>query len=199
MSVQSPIPEAGASATESSGGATLQASSPTQRRPEGVEAIRVARELLAQGDAEAAMQRLRPVFDADRAHAQVRSWYGLSLGLSQRRYHEALDLCQSAVKQEFFNPELYVNVAQLNLAFGFRAESLRYLRRARMIDPGNEAIHQLLEELGPRRRPVFSFLPRRHLLNRWLGSLRHAFVRRSPRHEPDAASSADAPGDQALA
>lgn len=193
MSVQSPIRESGA-AGESSGGAMLQ-SSPTRRNPESLEAIRVARELLAQGDAEAAMQRLRPVFDSDRAHAQVRSWYGLSLGLSRRRYHEALDLCQSAVKQEFFNPELYLNVAQLNLAFGFRAESLRYLRRARMIDPGNEAIHELLEELGPRRQPVLSFLPRRHVLNRWLGSLRHALLRR-PR-EDDGEN--DASSDQALA
>jgi tetratricopeptide (TPR) repeat protein len=147
--------------------------------------------LLEQGDAEAAMQKLRPVFDDDRAHAQVRSWYGLALGLARRRYQEALDLCQSAVKQEFFNPDLYVNVAQLNLAFGFKAESLRYLRRARMIDPGNQAIRRLLEELGPRSAPVLPFLPRRHVLNRWLGGARHAFGH-PPRFDP---SEADAPDE----
>ena len=141
------------------------------------EVIGAARELLDQGDAEAAVQRLRPVFDEDRAHAQIRSWYGLALGLSRNRYHEAHDLCQSAVRQEFFNPELYLNVARLNLAFGFRAESLRYLRRARMIDPGNQSIQLLLEQLGPRSAPVLPFLPRRHLLNRWLGTARHALLR----------------------
>ena len=142
-------------------------------RAESLHAIEAARGLLASGDAESAMQRLRPVFDENRAQAQVRSWYGLTLGLSRRRYQEALDLCQSAVKQEFFNPELYLNVAKLNMAFGFKAESLRYLRRAKMIDPGNETIELLLDELGPRRAPVLGFLPRRHALNRWLGSLRH--------------------------
>jgi len=147
-------------------------------RAENREAIAAARALLQRGEAEAAMQKLRPVFDEDRAHAQVRSWYGLTLGLARHRYHEALDLCQSAVKQEFFNPDLYLNVAQLNLAFGFRAEGLRYLRRARMIDPGNGEIHRLLDELGPRAEPVLRFLPRRHLLNRWLGSARHALRRR---------------------
>jgi len=140
-------------------------------------AIAKARDRLASGDCEGAMQGLRPVFDEDRAHAQIRSYYGLALGLARGRYHEALDLCQSAVKQEFFNPELYLNVARLNLAFGFRAESLRYLRRARMIDPANEGIEELLEEFGLRREPVLRFLPRRHLLNRWLGSARVALLR----------------------
>ena len=140
-------------------------------------AIAQARERLARGDTEGAMQGLRPVFDEDRAHAQIRSYYGLALGLARGRYHEALDLCQSAVKQEFFNPELYLNVARLNLAFGFRAESLRYLRRARMIDPANDGIQQLLDELGFRSEPVLPFLPRRHLLNRWLGSARYVLIR----------------------
>jgi tetratricopeptide (TPR) repeat protein len=140
-------------------------------------AIAQARDRLAQGDSEGAMQGLRPVFDEDRAHAQIRSYYGLALGLARGRYHEALDLCQSAVKQEFFNPDLYLNVARLNLAFGFRAESLRYLRRARMIDPANDGIQRLLEELGFRSEPVLRFLPRRHLLNRWLGSARYVLTR----------------------
>jgi tetratricopeptide (TPR) repeat protein len=165
-------------------------------RAEALEAVAMARELLETGDAEAAMQKLRPVFDEDRAHAQVRSYYGLTLGLARRRYQEALDLCQSAVKQEFFNPDLYVNVARLNLAFGFKAESLRYLRRARMIDPGNAAINRLLDELGPRATPVLSFLPRRHLLNRWLGTARYALSQRPFR--PIAHEKSSTP-DQAVA
>jgi Flp pilus assembly protein TadD len=136
------------------------------------------RALLLEGDAEGAMQHLRPAFDDDPAHAQVRSHYGLALGLARRRYHEALDLCQSAVKQEFFNPDLYANVARLNLAYGFKAEALRYLRRARMIDPANQAIQELFEQLGARSQPVLRFLPRRHLLNRWLGTARTAFIGR---------------------
>jgi tetratricopeptide (TPR) repeat protein len=168
----------------------------TRMRAEALEAVADARELLDQGEAESAMQKLRPVFDEDRAHAQVRSYYGLTLGLARRRYQEALDLCQSAVKQEFFNPELYVNVARLNLAFGFKAESLRYLRRARMIDPGNAAINRMLDELGPRATPVLSFLPRRHLVNRWLGNARYALSQRTLRPMPDE----DAPApDQAIA
>lgn len=148
------------------------------RRPFDPSILLRSRSLLAEGDAEGAMQCLRPVFDDHPAHAQLRSQYGLAMGLARRRYHEALDLCQSAVKQEFFNPDLYVNVARLNLAYGFKGEALRYLRRARMIDPANQAIAELFEHLGARSAPVLPFLPRRHLLNRWLGSARAIFLAR---------------------
>ncbi len=149
------------------------------RRPLDPAILMRGRALLSEGDAEGAMQYLRPAFDDNPAHAQLRSLYGLAMGLARRRYHEALDLCQSAVKQEFFNPDLYVNVARLNLAYGFKAEALRYLRRARMIDPANPAIHGLFDQLGARSEPVLRFLPRRHLLNRWLGAARSALMSRA--------------------
>ncbi len=199
MTLQPPIQNVAGEGTQVPPGATVRPAVLRAPRAESLDAIASARRLLLDGEHEAAMQKLRPVFEEDRAHAQVRSWYGLTLGLARHRYHEALDLCQSAVKQEFFNPELYVNVAQLNLAFGFKAESLRYLRRARMIDPGNEEIHRLLEELGPRSTPVLRFLPRRHVLNRWLGSARYAVTRRLRGPEEADASGTQPQVDQAAA
>ncbi len=147
-------------------------------RPLVPEILERGRTLLAEGDAEGAMQSLRPAFDDDPANAQLRSHYGLALGLARRRYHEARDLCQSAVKQEFSNAELYVNVARLNLAYGFKAEALRHLRRARMIDPASLEIQDFFDQLGLRSKPVFQFLPRRHPINRWLGSMRSLFSSR---------------------
>ena len=139
------------------------------------------RDLLSGGDEHAALAELRSAYDRDPTDAQIRSYYGLCLGLAERKYNEGSDLCQSAVKQEFFNPELYLNVARLNLSFGFKAESLRYLRRAKMIDPASAACAELLAKLGYRSQPVVPFLPRRHLLNRWLGSARSAFLCRASR------------------
>lgn len=165
MSIQPPHPDA-------------VESKPSTRQDPSV--VARARALLDQGEAEAAVQCLRPIFDQDPAQAQVRSFYGLAIGLARGRYHEALDLCQSAVKQEFFNPDLYVNVARLNLSFGFKAEALRYLRRARMIDPASPEVEALFDHLGFRSQPVLRFLPRRHLLNRWLGTARSVFVRNVP-------------------
>ena len=142
-------------------------------RDEVIRVLKQARELRDCGDGRAALHCLRTAYEAHPGHPQLRSFYGLSLGLEDRRYHEAIELCQSAVQQEFFNPELYLNVARLNLAFGFKAEGMRFLRRAAMIDPANAGVDQLRDDLGLRSQPVLPFLPRGHFMNRWLGSLRY--------------------------
>jgi tetratricopeptide (TPR) repeat protein len=103
---------------------------------------------------------------------RYRSYYGLCLGIAKRRFDQALELCRSAAKEEFYNPELYRNLAQVHLVFGFKAEGIRYLRRGLMIDPANQQILDDLSELGVRRRSSFGFLPRRHLINRWIGMFR---------------------------
>ena len=94
------------------------------------------------------------------------------LALVERRFNKAVELCRAAVKEEFFSPDLYRNLARVHLVFGFKAEAIRYLRRGLMIDPGSEEILGDLADLGLRRRPVLGFLPRRHFVNRWLGRLR---------------------------
>jgi tetratricopeptide (TPR) repeat protein len=130
---------------------------------------------LDSGARDEALEQLRTAHRLDPSHARYRSYFGLALGIVERRFDKALELCRSAAKEEFFNPALYHNLARVHLAFGFRAEAIRFLRRGLMIDPGNREIAAELRSLGVRRRPVFGFLGREHLLNRWLG----AVVRRS--------------------
>ena len=119
----------------------------------------------------------------DLAHAEVpgnaryRSYYGLCLGVVERRFQESSELCNSAAKQEFFNPDMYLNLARLHASFGFKTEAVRYLRRGRMIDPAHAEIARELRLIGQRERPILPFLPRAHLLNRWFGIARTAFVR----------------------
>ena len=127
---------------------------------------------LAEGDPAAALEHFRAAHRLDPANPRLRSFHGLSLALAERRFDKALELCRSAAKEEFFNPQLYHNLARVHLAFGFKAEGIRYLRRGLMIDPANEEIASQLGQLGRRRPPVLGFLRRNHLVNRWLGALR---------------------------
>jgi predicted Zn-dependent protease len=113
-----------------------------------------------------AAQRMEPT------SARYRSFYGLCLAVAERRFDQALEMCRLAAKEEFFNPVLYRNLARVHLAFGFKAEGIRYLRRGLMIDPENDEIITDLVELGVRRRPPLGFLPRGHMVNRWLGIFR---------------------------
>ena len=93
-----------------------------------------------------AAQRLEP------HNPRYRSYYGLCMGIANRRFDQALELCRAAAREEFYNPELYRNLAQVHLAFGFKAEGIRYLRRGLMIDPANQPILDDLKQLGVRRR-----------------------------------------------
>jgi len=132
------------------------------------------RSMVEGGNAAEAVSLLRTAYAAEGHDAKVRSWYGLCVGLAEHDFEQAVALCQSAAKQEFFNPDLYLNLARLYLGFGFKAEGVRYLRRGLMIDPAHAAILQALRDLGDRSPPVLGFLPRRHPINRWLGAVRHA-------------------------
>lgn len=136
------------------------------------EHYRLGRDALALDDPTLAFEHFRSAHQIDRANPRYRSYYGLGLALVERRFDRALELCRSAAKEEFFNPDLYHNLANVHLAFGFKAEAIRYLRRGLMIDPGSKTMQLELRELGTRTRPSLGFLPRRHPLNRVIGRLR---------------------------
>ena len=128
--------------------------------------------LLEEGNPEEALGCLEEAHRRHPENARMRSHYGLCLGMVEHRFEKAVELCRSAVKQEFFNPDLYLNLARVHLNFGFKSEAIRYLRRGQMIDPANQRIAELLHQLGERRSQVLGFLPRHHPLNRLLGRAR---------------------------
>jgi tetratricopeptide (TPR) repeat protein len=131
-----------------------------------------------------ALEHFRAAHRLDPTSPRYRSYFGLCLGVAERRFDKALELCRSAAKQEFFNPALYHNLARVHLAFGFKAEAIRYLRRGLMIDPGCEAIGAELRQLGVRHGPVLGFLRRQNTLNRWFGLLRRRVRREDSDLEP---------------
>lgn len=125
-------------------------------------------------DAEAhaeALEQLRTAAKLEPTRALYRSFYGLALGVAERRFESALELCREAAREEFFNPVFYHNLARLHLVFGFKAEAVRYLRRGLMIDPRSAEIRSAMLQVGVRRRPPIAFLRRRHPVNRWIGNL----------------------------
>lgn len=135
------------------------------------EHFRRGEEALEQGHPDLALEQFRAAHRLDPMNPRYRSYYGLAIGLVERRLDRALELCRSAAREEFFQPVHYHNLARLHLAFGFKAEAIRYLRRGLMIDPNNAVIDGALQRLGVRRRPPLAFLRRQNILNRWLGRL----------------------------
>jgi tetratricopeptide (TPR) repeat protein len=146
------------------------------------------RRALDEGRLDEALVRLRAAHAMAGEHALVRSTLGLAIARGERDFAAARTLCEAAAKQEFFNPEVYLNLARVYLCFDRRSEALRYLRRGQMIDPGHRGIQEAIAALGRRRLPLLPFLPRRHPFNRMLGTARSrllgAFRRRATRIGP---------------
>jgi tetratricopeptide (TPR) repeat protein len=136
------------------------------------EHYRRGKELLEAGDESAAYEHFQTAATLAPHCPRYQSYYGLGLALVDRRFHRAVEICRAAAKEEFFNPEVYHNLARVHLAFGFKAEGIRFLRRGLMIDPVNEGLRGALARLGLRQLPVLRFLPRGHLVNRLLGRVR---------------------------
>ncbi len=129
-----------------------------------------------EGEYAEAMPLFAQLLDREPRSARLRSYHALCHAVTERDFEHGLQQCQAAAKQEFFNPELYLNLARLHLAFGFKADGVRFIRRGLMIDPANEALSRAMGQMGARHSPILAFLPRRHLLNRWLGRARSRLV-----------------------
>ena len=123
-----------------------------------------------------ALELLRQASAEAPEHAQIRSFLGLAVASSDGGFSEARTLCEEAARKEFFNPELYLNLAKVYLRFGRRSEALRYLRRGQMIDPGHDEIQKSISSLGKRGLLIVPFLSRRHPVNRALGTARSRVV-----------------------
>ncbi len=127
--------------------------------------------LLEGGHGTDSFEHLSRAYLADPQSARFRSSYALALALVRGQFLGAVELARAAVRQEFYNPDLYLNLARIYLAFDCKAEAVRYLRRGLMVDPENERLRHKLAELGERRKPALPFLPRGHIVNRLLGRI----------------------------
>ena len=127
--------------------------------------------LLEGGHGTDSFEHLSRAYLADPQSARFRSSYALALALVRGQFLGAVELARAAVRQEFYNPDLYLNLARIYLAFDCKAEAVRYLRRGLMVDPENERLRRKLDDLGVRRKPALPFLPRGHIVNRLLGRI----------------------------
>jgi len=83
----------------------------------------------------------------------------------------ALDCCRRAVKDEFFNADLFLNLSRVYLRLGNRAEAHKAAMRGLALEPKHSAIKQHLSQMGVRGRPTIPFLDRSNFLNVTLGRM----------------------------
>ena len=131
---------------------------------------RLGRTALEAGELQQAVEHLQSAYRLDAATPLYRSYYGLVLGLAERRLERAISLCRSAATRRVLQPGPLPQP-------GARAPRLRLqgrgdpLSAARADDRSGQRgdRRQRCVGMGSAQTPALGFLRRRNLLNRLLG------------------------------
>ncbi len=91
----------------------------------------------------------------------------------QGRKDEGLELVTRLATENPQRPYVLLNYARAHLAVGDRAVGLRVMRKLARADAMESEAQRILEWLGVRRKPVFTFLKRSHPANFMVGKIRH--------------------------
>ncbi|RJQ41080.1 MAG: hypothetical protein C4550_02410 [Nitrospiraceae bacterium] len=102
----------------------------------------------------------------------IQSFLGMCIALERGKVTYGLMLCNEAILRDPGNPVHYLNLGRIYLKAGKRVDAIETFRKGLSFGD-NQKIKQILEDLGTRKKPVFPFLPRRNLLNKYTGLMMH--------------------------
>ena len=98
-------------------------------------------------------------------------WYsflGYCIAKERGQIKKGIELCQASLMREKGNPGHYYNLGRIHLLAGNKEEALGVFRQG-IAEGGSPELTKVLEDIGSRKPPVFSFLHRDNPLNTYLG------------------------------
>ena len=101
---------------------------------------------------------------------ELQSYLGMCIAVERGKITEAVFLCSEAMAQKPDDPVHYLNLGKVYVKAGRKSSAIETLRKGLSFGDNSE-IRALLDRIGIRKKPVFSFLPRKHFLNRFTGLL----------------------------
>src|SRR5213595_1155587 len=129
--------------------------------------------LLRDRHADKALPHMRRAVDLDKNNPYYMSYLGVVLARSEGKWGEAERLCDSAVRMKRNQAQLYLNLAEVYATAGRRDDAVETLQAGLKYARRDVRLNLAINRLVQRRAPVFSFLSRRHPLNRQIGRIRH--------------------------
>ncbi len=104
--------------------------------------------------------------------ARYLSYYGYLMGKVGHDYQRGIELCNEAIKKEFFHPDFYLNLGRLYLAVNNRGMAVKAFYKGLRIDRTDQGLLKEVQKLGIRKQPIFSFMRRENLVNKSFGRIR---------------------------
>ena len=123
----------------------------------------------------------------ERAHlrnmndTRAMSHYGMTLTVVEGDRQRGIRFCEEAVRRGPVTTEALTNLARALVVTRNKEQAVKALKRAQELAPEDPRVTTAFIDLGLRRSPPLSFLPRSFFLNKWLGMLswRLRFKRRA--------------------
>jgi Flp pilus assembly protein TadD len=129
--------------------------------------------LLRDNFADRALPHMQRAVQLEKSNPYYMSYLGVVLARSEEKWAEAEKLCDSAVRLKRNQAQLYLNLAEVYATAGRRDDAVETLQAGLKYARRDVRLNLAINRLVQRRSPVFSFLSRRHPLNRQIGRLRH--------------------------
>ena len=129
--------------------------------------------LLRDNYADRALAHMQKASQLEKNNPYYMSYLGVVLARSEEKWAEAEKLCDSAVRLKRNQAQLYLNLAEVYATAGRKDEAVETLQAGLKYARRDVRLNLAINRLQERRQPVFSFLSRRHPLNRQAGKLRH--------------------------
>lgn len=124
---------------------------------------------LKRGDLEGATTDFELAHLLDPENPAYMSYYGVCAAMHREKIGLGMELCTKAIKKEFFKAEYYVNLARVYALSGNKKGAISVLQKGLRVAPDDDAINDMLVELGARKKPLIPFLKRSNPLNKHLG------------------------------
>lgn len=129
--------------------------------------------LLRDNFAEKALPHMEKAARLEKNNPYYMSYLGVVMARSEQKWAEAERLCDSAVRMKRNQAQLYLNLAEVYASAGRKDDAVETLQAGIKFARRDVRLSLALNRLVTRRAPVFSFLSRRHPLNKSVGKLRH--------------------------
>ena len=137
--------------------------------------------LLKNGYPQRALLRLRRAFECEKGNPYYLSFFGLSVARAERRWDQAIEFCEIAVRLRRQEAQFRLNLAEVYELAGRRIQAVDTLDAALEVFSNDERLKRARSRVEKRRSPVLSFLNRDHVLNRQLGKFRHHALKHAGR------------------
>jgi Flp pilus assembly protein TadD len=134
--------------------------------------------LLKEGYPQKALALFRLSYEGEKHNPYYLSYLGLSVARAERKWEEASELCEVAIKLKNGEIQFHLNLAEVLILSKRRERAFDTLDAALEIFGEDERLRQARGKLEKRGSPLLPFLPRDHFLNRKLGKMRHRALKR---------------------